>query len=85
MIFFLCTTQRNVHPVTGIWQEESNLWPLHQFCKINAIPPCEQWRVKLISEFIFSVSITQNSSVAECPSADIFLIKLLHQMEVLMF
>ena len=65
-IFVLCfVKQRNVHPVTGIWQEENNLWLLHKFYKINVIPSCEQWRVKFMSEFKFSVVTTQNSKVAD--------------------
>lgn len=80
----LCKTKRNVHPVTGIWQEE-NFWLPHQFYKINVIPPCEQWRVKFTSEFKFSVVTTQNSKVALFPVADILLIKLLHKTKALLF
>lgn len=61
----LCKAKRNVPPLTGIWQEENNLWLLYQFCKINVIPSCEQWGIHFASEFKFSVVTTHNSKLGD--------------------
>lgn len=78
----LFKAKRNVHPVTEIWQEE-NLWLLHQFYKINVNPSYEQWGIKFVSEFKFSVVTTHNSKVADFFPVQIS--KLLHKMKAVLF
>lgn len=75
--------KKKVHPVTEIWQEENNLWLLHQFYKINVILSYEQWGIKFVSEFKFSVVTTHNSKVADFFPVQIS--KLFHKMKALLF